>query len=352
MAPAPTMQIFFCFGGAPCKIRARQHLIEHVGEAADAVDHDIDHVMRIAHGAGAERGAAGDDVAGHQRHVLGDRGDQLVRREEHVGDRIVLALLAVQHGLDRQLHRIDAGLDHRAEYAKGVKTLGARPLLERLVLAQQIDRGDVVHAGVAEDVVAGLGFGDVEAFLADDDAEFALVDDLSGIGGRTLDRLARRPIGIRGFQEPERLLRPGKIVLGRELVEIVPQADHLRRIARGADLDLGELYSLPVRLRAGEQIALVNRDCLAFQRAEAGFSTLLETDPFCHLRSPRCGSVIHRAAVRYIVVATPIPAIMHCIIAFPGRSAARSPCGAVRCRAGVPVIGNSKRPGSRFCEAA
>jgi len=48
-----------------------------------------------------------------------------------------------------------------------------------------------------------------EAFLADDDAEFALVNDLSGIGRRTLDRLARGPIGIRGFEEPERLLWRG-----------------------------------------------------------------------------------------------------------------------------------------------
>ena len=244
MAPAPTTADFLLLRWRACQIWARQHLIEGVEEAAHAVDHDIDHVMGIAHGAGAERGAAGDDVARHQRHVLGDCRDQLVRREEHVGDRIVLPLLAVQHGLDRQLHRVDAGLDHRAEYAEGVETLGARPLLERLVLAQQVDGGDVVHAGVAEDVVAGLGFGDVEAFLADDDAELALINDLAGVGGRTLNWLARRPIGIRSFKEPERLLRPGKIVLGRELVEIVPQADHLRGIARGLNLDLGEFYVL------------------------------------------------------------------------------------------------------------
>ncbi len=163
--------------------------------------------MGIAHGAGAERGAAGDDVARHQRHVLGNGGDQLVRREEHVGDRIVLPLLAVQDGPDRQLHRIDAGRDHGTEHAEGVEALGARPLLERLVLAQEIDGGDVVHAGVAEDVVAGLGFGDVEAFLADDDAEFAFVDDFSGIGGGALDRLVGGPIGIRRLKEPERLFR-------------------------------------------------------------------------------------------------------------------------------------------------
>src|ERR1700738_4151170 len=36
----------------------------------------------------------------------------------------------------------------------------------------------------------------------------------------------------------------------------------------------------------------------------------------------------------------------------PGRSTARSSCGTVRCRAGAPVTCCSKKPGSRFCEAA
>ena len=35
-----------------------------------AVDHDVDDIMGVGHGAGAERGAAGDDVARHQRHVF------------------------------------------------------------------------------------------------------------------------------------------------------------------------------------------------------------------------------------------------------------------------------------------
>ena len=222
----------FLLGRRAQQVRARQHLVENIAEAADAIDHDLDDVMGVSHGAGAERGAAGDDVARHQRHVLGNRGDEFVRREKHVGDRIVLPLLAVQDGLDRQLHWIDAGRDHRSEHAKCVEALGARPLLERFVLAQEIDGGDVVHAGIAEDIFAGLGLRDVEAFLADDDAELALVNDLSGVGGRPLDRPVRGPIGIRGFEEPERFFRLLELVLGGELVEIIPQADHLRRIAR------------------------------------------------------------------------------------------------------------------------
>src|SRR3954465_12373352 len=36
----------------------------------------------------------------------------------------------------------------------------------------------------------------------------------------------------------------------------------------------------------------------------------------------------------------------------PQTSAAWSTCGTVRCRSGVPVTCDSKKPGSRFCEAA
>ena len=239
--------------------------------------------MGVPHCAGAERGAAGDDVARHQRHVLGDGGDQLVRREKHIGDRIVLPLLAVQDGSDRQLHRVDAGRDHGAEHAKSIKTLGARPLLERLVLAQEIDGGDIVHAGIAEDIVAGLGFGDVEAFLADDDAEFAFVDDFSGIGGGALDRLVSGPIGVRRLKEPQRLFRLREIVLGCELVEIIPQTDHLRRVARRQNPNVGQFQRLAARLRTGEQVAGMNRNGIAFQSAEAGLPIPLETDPLCHL---------------------------------------------------------------------
>src|SRR5262249_17513506 len=169
--------------------------------------------MGVAHRAGTERGAASDDVTRHQCYVLGYRGDELVRWEKHVGDRIVLPLLAVQNGLDRQLHRIDAGRDHRSKHTKSVKTLRARPLLERFVLAQQIDGRDVVHAGVAEDVVAYLSLADVEAFLADDDAKFTLIDNFPGIGGWTFDRLVGWPVGIRGLQEPQWFSRLLEVVL-------------------------------------------------------------------------------------------------------------------------------------------
>ena len=49
---------------------SRNHdLIERIRELADAVNDDLDHVGSLPHHADAERGAAGDNVARHQRHV-------------------------------------------------------------------------------------------------------------------------------------------------------------------------------------------------------------------------------------------------------------------------------------------
>jgi hypothetical protein len=45
-------------------------LHELVREGADALDGDLDAVVGLLHRADADRGAAGDEVTGHQRHVV------------------------------------------------------------------------------------------------------------------------------------------------------------------------------------------------------------------------------------------------------------------------------------------
>jgi len=152
--------------------------------------------------------------AGHQRPILKIAGDQAMCGGKNMfGNAIVLAPLPYDcHGLEpTACNRIRRGLDHRAEYAKGVKALGARPLPRTTCsLAQACRRRwSVFHAGVAEDVIAGLRPGDVESFLADDvTPSVALVNAFPGIGGGRLDRL---PAGNRPFAlpEPQRLLRSG-----------------------------------------------------------------------------------------------------------------------------------------------
>ena len=53
---------------------------------------------------------------------------------------IVLPLLSVENGLDDEPRRVEARRDHRAEHAEGVEALGARPLCEPGVGAEDVDR--------------------------------------------------------------------------------------------------------------------------------------------------------------------------------------------------------------------
>src|SRR6266478_5465538 len=314
MAPAPTTQIFFCLGGAPSRYGLGNTWSKTLPRAPTPSITISTTLWASAMVPAPSEVPQAMMSPGISVTSLEMAATSLWGGKKHVGDRIVLPFLAVQDGLDRQLHRVDAGRDHRSEDAKCVEALGARPLFERFVLAQEIDGGDVVHAGIAEYIFSGFGLRDVEAFLADDDAEFALINDLSGVGGRTLDRPVGGPIGIRGFEKPERLFRLLELVLGRELVEIVPQADYFRRIARRQNLNFRELQPLAAWLRTGEQLASMNCDSVSFQRAEARLSTLLKTNPFCHLRPPGKGSVIRSRRHFIIVAVMSVPAIMHCIM--------------------------------------
>ena len=67
------------------------------------------------------------------------------------------------------------GDEHRAHRAERVERLAARPLT---VAELEVARRDVVEAGVAEDVIEGVGLADATSRPADDDGELGLVVDL------------------------------------------------------------------------------------------------------------------------------------------------------------------------------
>src|SRR5258707_4562695 len=187
--------------------------------------------MGARHYAGTERGAAGDHVARHQRHVLRYRRHELVGRKEHVRHGIVLHFLAIENGANDKLGGVQPSRDGGPEHTESVEALRARPLIESREFLHQIDGGDVVYAGVAEDVVLRLSFADVGALLADDDTEFALIDDAAVVARWAADGFTGRVIGIRRLEEIERVGWALEVVLGGELMEIIPQANHFRWIA-------------------------------------------------------------------------------------------------------------------------
>ncbi len=266
------------------KVRAGQFLIEAVAERADALDRNFDDIVGIAHHAGAKRGAAGDHVARHERHVPGNRSDELVRREEHIRDWIVLHFLAVEDSADDELRRVDFRGDSRAEHPEGVKALCAGPLIKGGEFLHQVDGGDVVHAGIAEDVIFGLRLAHVEALFADHHPKLAFVQNPAVVGLRATNGLAGRMIGIGRLEEIQRLIGPLKIILRRELMKIVPQADHLARLARREHAHVRKLDGFAGGFRAREHVAVVNGDDPVLQGPKADPAVPLKPDPLRHRR--------------------------------------------------------------------
>ena len=88
-----------------------------------------------------------------------NHADELERLENHVADRIILTFLAIQDSLDNQFGRIiNTRNDARAEGTEGIETLGASALRKGRVLLDQLTCGNVIGAGVAENIVRRIGF--------------------------------------------------------------------------------------------------------------------------------------------------------------------------------------------------
>src|SRR5262249_34314565 len=125
--------------------------------------------------------------------------------------------------------------------------------------------------------------------LADDDAEFALIGGLAGIGGGAADDGAGGGDRRRGLQQVKRLRRLGLIKLGGERVKIIPQRDDLARVGRRQQLDVVERKRLAAGPGRAEHVAVMDGDALARQRAETGFAVVTKTKPRGHANAAALG---------------------------------------------------------------
>lgn len=76
---------------------------------------------------------------------MGDHADQFEWTENHVCNRIVLAFLIVQDGLDNQFVRIvDSGNDARAERTEGIEAFCTGPLCEGRIFLDQLAGSNVI----------------------------------------------------------------------------------------------------------------------------------------------------------------------------------------------------------------
>ena len=123
--------------------------------------------------------AGADEFAGHQGLVPADMGDDLLEREQHALGHALRTHLAV----DARFHLQVVGIadlvrrhDPRPHHVAAVKALAfGRPQPPFHFDALGIARRKIVEDRIAEDVIPGLGGGDVGALAPGDDAEFQFV---------------------------------------------------------------------------------------------------------------------------------------------------------------------------------
>ena len=178
--------------------------------------------------------------------------------------------------------RIQSRGDHGPEGTESVEALRAAPLLEGRVLKNELDGGDIVDAGVAEDACLDLRGRDVPALPADHDAELPLEEDPASVGARPPDGPASRMRGGGGLEEVERLLRLAPAVLLGGRPEVVPEPDDLRRIAGGEHLGSVEGDPLVRGFGSGEEIARVHRDLAVLERADLDPAVVPDAYPMAH----------------------------------------------------------------------
>src|SRR5271154_3432026 len=126
--------------------------------------------------------ASRDQVSGFERHDLRDVTDDNIKRENKIPRVAGLPHFAIDAGFDLNASpRIDVNVvgDHRTNWAECVETFGTRPLT---VFLLQIAGGEVIHAGVAENVGTNVvAVGELAAAAPDHDSEFTFVVGALGI---------------------------------------------------------------------------------------------------------------------------------------------------------------------------
>src|SRR5690348_9926767 len=144
-----------------------------IPQRTHAFDADFHHIAGL-HRADARRRAGGDQIAGKQRHNLGNEADYNIEGKDEIAGGALLAHLSV----DACLHvharpGVNFVADDGADGTEGVEALGASPLA---ILVLQVAGSDVVEAGVAEDIRPHvITLGEMAAAAADDDGELAFV---------------------------------------------------------------------------------------------------------------------------------------------------------------------------------
>src|SRR5208282_122524 len=161
-------------------------------------------------------------------HDLRNVTDEDIERENKIFRVAGLPEVAVDSGFDLDARpgvNVDAVGDHGSDGAEGVEAFAAHPLR---LFALQIAGGEIIYAGVAEDVGAYvIARGEPVAAAGDHDSQFALIVGVRGSLGPK-NRSARRQQGRGRFEKQQRLLRNFVAKFGGVLAIVAADADDLR----------------------------------------------------------------------------------------------------------------------------
>lgn len=143
-----------------------------VGEGADAFDSNGDGIARseMTH---TSRGAAVDEVPWIKSGERGEMSDETRNGEDHLAGVAVLSKLAIEIGAHTKVLRVfDVGDNPWTKRFIGWLRFSTEPLFVGILIGAV---GNIVAAGVAEDVIQGMFFADTAAAAANDGNQFGLV---------------------------------------------------------------------------------------------------------------------------------------------------------------------------------
>jgi len=131
--------------------------LHEIGEGADPLDGHLDHVPRL-HRSDPSGSSCADEVSREEGHTLGEVVDQKGHGKDHISGLALLYQFPIQASSDDELGGIEASDDARSEGGESIKPLGPGELTLNL---GQVPFGDVVEAGIAQNMVQGFLRGDV-----------------------------------------------------------------------------------------------------------------------------------------------------------------------------------------------
>ena len=202
---------------------------DRISQPADARDRNFDDIAGDYRPDPLGR-AGGDQVAGFERHDPRNVTDDDIERENKIPGIARLPHVAVHRGLDLAARpRIKAVGDQWTDRTESIEAFGAGPLA---VFVLQIAGGEIVDAGVAEDVrVYVIAIVEAVAAPRDYHAQFPFIVGARGdLGPKNCS--ARPQKGRWRLKKKQRFLRNLMAEFSRMFTIVAAHADNLRRLHR------------------------------------------------------------------------------------------------------------------------